>query len=68
MKDDRVLGRYAWTLAWSALPSLGIYVTLTCLQALGIYPLARQEGRDQLLCDGFLAAEMKAQFHQLLLS
>jgi len=50
MKDDRFLGWYAWTLGWWALPGLGIYVTLTCLQALGVYHLARQGQRSAAVC------------------
>jgi len=54
-----------------SLPGLRVNIILTCLQAVGMYPLARQAVNIQrrcLLVAQFLAAVVQAQFSQFQLT
>ena len=54
-----------------SLPGLRVNITLTCLQAVGTHPLARQDANIQhrcLLVAQFLTAVVQAQFHQFQLT
>jgi hypothetical protein len=68
MKDDGLIGRCALASVQLVFPGLGINITLTCLQAVGIYP--HQAGsKDSTLvsCKVFNSvASVQVQFHQSL--